>query len=696
MIGTVLLRNRCRLIIFILLLALPSALGLAQSDAAAQIVLQAASTVNNGQVEVQFSVTDQQGFAPAALSADTIKLSEPNTNLTLTSKAQLPLTLAIIVNLNYGSDVDLIQDTLRAYFNGYYRPQDKVTFYVLGPEANRPQVTSVSDQASATAVIDSLKRSPNLYSITPTLKAALTALLAADPDAPRQVLYIDSFLNDPQEANASSIFAGQHIPFNVVLVQRYRPNVVAQHRAMADLGGGLFANNEAGNGVSSTLGAINTLKVLFDALANSRLVYTLHYQSASQNLDKDRNVSLTVTLPDGKQASQTFSYKPVFQAPQVKIISANPAPLRMPSYSGDRVVFDTAEQLITVAVTFPDGVRRGIKSLQLVATDTATGRSRAPRVINAPPPDGSGNYSIPWTFDDFTTPGTVATVELTITAADTLGLSGSASQDAKLTVAALPPAPVPTATLEPTALPSTSSVLAGGSVANNLLFSVLAAFVLALIVAVVFLVVLLIRSSRRQANYARMAEMVAQQPVIAAPAAPLPAAFPSSAPIPEPEQSAEEEKLLGRLVTISGLEVNEIHINTPEFTIGRDPSCQYVIDQPFISPRHCMIMLRKNTFFIRDLGAKNGTFVNGERLPKNRDIPVPIGSEVNITMNISMELWDAKTVVKLTDRRTSATHHSSVMTKTAQANDELELRSVFGIKFAGEDEGKVGDDYSPI
>jgi pSer/pThr/pTyr-binding forkhead associated (FHA) protein len=109
-----------------------------------------------------------------------------------------------------------------------------------------------------------------------------------------------------------------------------------------------------------------------------------------------------------------------------------------------------------------------------------------------------------------------------------------------------------------------------------------------------------------------------------------------------------------------------------------------------------MIMLRKNTFFIRDLGAKNGTFVNGERLPKNRDIPVPIGSEVNITMNISMELWDAKTVVKLTDRRTSATHHSSVLTKTAQASDELELRSVFGIRFAGEDEGKVGDDYSPI
>jgi pSer/pThr/pTyr-binding forkhead associated (FHA) protein len=224
------------------------------------------------------------------------------------------------------------------------------------------------------------------------------------------------------------------------------------------------------------------------------------------------------------------------------------------------------------------------------------------------------------------------------------------------------------------------------------MFSVLAAFVLALILVVVFLLLMLARASRRHANYAR--EIAAQQPVMVAPAAaPTPLAAPASAP--EPEPVAEEEKLLGRLVTISGLEVNEIRMTTPEFTIGRDASCQYVIDQPFISPRHCMIMLRKNTFFIRDLGAKNGTFVNGERLPKNRDIPVPIGSEVNITMNISMELWDAKTVVKLTDRRTSMTHHSTV-TKTATINDDLVLKSVFGIKFSGDDEGEIDDDYSPL
>lgn len=683
-----------RLIIALLLLALPASMGLAQSNADAQITLRGEPRLVEGQVELDFTVTDARGLAPDELPPTSLKLNEPSTNLSLTSKADLPLTLTVVVNLSSGSDIDLIQATLRAYFNTYYQAGDSVTFYLLGPQANQAQITPVADQAAALEVVDSLKRSPNVYRITPTLRTVLASLQAASAAAPRLVLYVGSFLNDPDEVSASSIFAGQAIPFNVVLVQRFRPQAAPQHKALADNGGGLFANNEAGSGLSldGSATAVNSLKVLYDAIANSRRVYTLRYRSANQNLDPQRTVTLTVTLPDGAQANRTFQYAPVFQPPQVTIISAVPAPVRMPAYSGQRVVFDVAEQVITVSVTFPDGVRRSIKTLRLEATDTATGRSRAPRVITAPAPDSSGSYNIPWTFDDYSTPGTVSTIDLTISATDALGLSGSDTQTATLTVAALPPPLEPTPTLAPTAAPVSRSGLAGASVADNLLFAVLAAFVLALIVVVAFLLLLLARSNRQKAQLARMAELAAQQPVTPAP---VPQPLIPAAPVMPPPEQPEEETLLGRLVTISGLDVTEIPITEAEFTIGRDPSCNYIIDQPFVSPRHCMISLRKKTFFIRDLGAKNGTFINGERLPKNRDIPVPLGSEVNITMNISMELWDAKTVVKLTERRTSATHHSTI-TKTAQASDELELRSVFGIKFAGEDEGKVDDDYSPI
>src|SRR5258705_3735155 len=117
MIGTV-LRKCCHLLILILLCCLPSSMGMAQSNTAAQIALQGTPTVTNQQVEVRFSVSDQQGFSPAELPTNSLKLSEPSTNLKLTSKAELPLTLAVIVNLNSGSDLDLIKDTLHAYFNG--------------------------------------------------------------------------------------------------------------------------------------------------------------------------------------------------------------------------------------------------------------------------------------------------------------------------------------------------------------------------------------------------------------------------------------------------------------------------------------------------------------------------------------------------------------------------------------------------
>lgn len=273
----------------------------------------------------------------------------------------------------------------------------------------------------------------------------------------------------------------------------------------------------------------------------------------------------------------------MYQAPQVKIISAARTGTHAPTYSGNRVVFDIAEQSISVEVTFPDGVRRGIKSLQLEATDTSTGRSRAPGSL--PLPRWQRQYSIPWTFDDFTRPGTVSTIDLTVTASDALGLTGTAARHARLTVAALPPPPEPRSFRPP--YPRRPARLPP---CNNLLFSVLAAFVLALILVIVFLIALLVRSTRRQASYARMAELAAQQLAPVAAPAPLPAAFPEPAPAPVPERPGEEE-LLGRLITISGLEVNEIRITEPEFTVGRDPSCNYIIDQPFVSPRHCTIML---------------------------------------------------------------------------------------------------------
>ncbi len=49
-------------------------------------------------------------------------------------------------------------------------------------------------------------------------------------------------------------------------------------------------------------------------------------------------------------------------------------------------------------------------------------------------------------------------------------------------------------------------------------------------------------------------------------------------------------------------------------TIGRDPSCQVVINDSFASSRHARIERRTGGFVIRDLKSRNGTFLNGSQI----------------------------------------------------------------------------------
>ncbi len=43
--------------------------------------------------------------------------------------------------------------------------------------------------------------------------------------------------------------------------------------------------------------------------------------------------------------------------------------------------------------------------------------------------------------------------------------------------------------------------------------------------------------------------------------------------------------------------------------IGRDPACDYVIDHPKISGRHCQLSFEAERLVVTDLGSSNGTFV---------------------------------------------------------------------------------------
>ena len=58
-------------------------------------------------------------------------------------------------------------------------------------------------------------------------------------------------------------------------------------------------------------------------------------------------------------------------------------------------------------------------------------------------------------------------------------------------------------------------------------------------------------------------------------------------------------------------------IKSPPVTIGRDPSCQILINDPSISRRHCQFTVdAEGSLIVRDLGSKNGVYVEQRRVDK--------------------------------------------------------------------------------
>ena len=61
---------------------------------------------------------------------------------------------------------------------------------------------------------------------------------------------------------------------------------------------------------------------------------------------------------------------------------------------------------------------------------------------------------------------------------------------------------------------------------------------------------------------------------------------------------------------------NEVVLDQPEITLGRDKNCQVVLPLQAVSRNHARISQDGSLFFIEDLGSAFGTQVNGKQLPK--------------------------------------------------------------------------------
>jgi len=57
-----------------------------------------------------------------------------------------------------------------------------------------------------------------------------------------------------------------------------------------------------------------------------------------------------------------------------------------------------------------------------------------------------------------------------------------------------------------------------------------------------------------------------------------------------------------------------LRFTTPEVTIGRHPSCEWILADETVSSRHARLSFRREQWWLEDLGSRNGTFLNGEVL----------------------------------------------------------------------------------
>jgi sigma-B regulation protein RsbU (phosphoserine phosphatase) len=112
------------------------------------------------------------------------------------------------------------------------------------------------------------------------------------------------------------------------------------------------------------------------------------------------------------------------------------------------------------------------------------------------------------------------------------------------------------------------------------------------------------------------------------------------------------------LVFVQGSEQKNIVLNRTPFTVGRKVDKDLVIADPRVSRDHAQIEQEGISFYLQDLGSKHGTFVNGERIQRQklergdrlefgaRDSAYVLFNPANQTSNTAREFLSQISVIK--------------------------------------------------
>ena len=75
---------------------------------------------------------------------------------------------------------------------------------------------------------------------------------------------------------------------------------------------------------------------------------------------------------------------------------------------------------------------------------------------------------------------------------------------------------------------------------------------------------------------------------------------------------------------------HRIALGKGEHVVGRGLESDVLVSLEDVSRRHCTIRVKTSGVFLRDLGSKNGTFLNDDELPPNEDFALRSGDLVHV------------------------------------------------------------------
>ena len=119
------------------------------------------------------------------------------------------------------------------------------------------------------------------------------------------------------------------------------------------------------------------------------------------------------------------------------------------------------------------------------------------------------------------------------------------------------------------------------------------------------------------------------------------------------KRMSAEAEMRPRIVGVAGpLKGKTLPIEGEQVAIGREPGNDLWAADPAMSRRHCLVRRENDQISIRDLGARNGTLVNGSRVEqhplKNHD-RISVGTSVLVYLENQDDFREEASAVELTE-----------------------------------------------